>query len=51
MLDLATWHAALNPDENEVVDEDFDMAAELAKLDAEAAGGDATLLPDDFEDL
>ena len=55
ILDLATWHAAENPDEHEVVDEEFDMAAELAAADADD-GGDGTLppgavLPDDFEEL
>ncbi len=46
LVDLFAHHYADNPNVDEVADDDFDMAAELAKADAEADG-----LPDDFEDV
>lgn len=47
-LESEFWahHFAENPHEKEVVDEEFDLAAELADADAMAED-----LPDDFEDV
>lgn len=46
LIDVLAHHYADNPNVDETHDDDFDMAAELAKADEEA--GD---LPDDFEDV
>lgn len=47
LVDFWAWHYAEHPDaDKEVVDDGFDMAAELAAADAEADD-----LPDDFEDV
>lgn len=53
-VDVLAWHYFEHPDDGEVVDDGFDVQAELAAADAEAGepaqGGDSTL-PDDFEDV
>lgn len=45
VTDFWAWHFHENPDDKEVVDESFDLAAEIAAADAEAEG------VDDWEDV
>jgi len=56
VLDLCTWQAFENPNDTEVVDDEFSLEAELAAADAEAAGRGDTLgagqpQADDFEPI